>query len=446
MQTKENVIILGAGLCGAALAAFLSKRGLKVTVYEKRPDLRNTVLDAGRSINLALSNRGIKALGKLGLAEQIRKISTPMPGRIVHDTEGKTNFQPYGKEGQFINSISRPGLNALLLDAAEKAGATIHFNHACKDVDLETGEVWLDKQQLGNWIKDQADIVFGTDGAYSVLRSKMVRSDRFNYQQHFIEHGYKELSIPPDEKGTFRMDPNGLHIWPRGGYMMIALPNLDGSFTVTLFLPFEGPNSFDHLKYPKNLDPFFKSNFPDAWPLLIDLKSQYRANPTSSLITIRCYPWAKGKAMLLGDAAHAIVPFYGQGMNAALEDCDLLDESMEQFDGNWEHFCANFQQKRKPDADAIADLALYNFIEMRDKVADEAFLLRKKIEARLHTAYPNEWIPQYTMVTFSHLPYAEAKRRGEHQSQIMQHYMALHPEITRSEDANLEEIISSLRG
>jgi kynurenine 3-monooxygenase len=440
-STNKKVIVLGAGLCGAALAALLARRGFAVTLYEKRPDLRRTILNAGRSINLALSHRGLKALNKLGLAEKVKSMSIAMPGRIVHDNQGMTNFQAYGLHGQYINSISRSGLNEALLDEAEQAGVALKFNHACKDVDIQSGQVWLDKQSQGNWITDKADFIFGTDGAFSVMRGKMLRSDRFNYEQHYIPHGYKELSMPPAANGDFRMDPNGLHIWPRGGFMMIALPNLDRTFTVTLFLAFEGENSFHSLRYPEHLQPFFEKHFPDTLPHLHNLKEQFRQNPSSSLVTIRCYPWAMGKGLLLGDAAHAIVPFYGQGMNAALEDCALLDEMLDDFDGDWQQLAQDFQRNRKPCADAIADLALYNFIEMRDKVADEEFLLRKKIEANMHHKYPDQWIPLYTMVTFSDLPYAEAKKRGELQSRVMQCYKERFGYPDRPEQANLQAIM-----
>jgi kynurenine 3-monooxygenase len=439
--SKSKIIILGAGLCGAAMAALLARRGFSVSLYEKRADLRQKVLDGGRSINLALSHRGLKTLSKLGLDDQVKQLAIPMHGRIVHDTTGATNFQPYGLKDQFINSISRTELNRILLDAAEQAGADLRFNHACKDVDLQSGDVWLDKQSQGNWVTDRGDFIIGADGAFSVLRSKMLRSDRFNYQQHYIEHGYKELSIPPASDGSFRLDPNGLHIWPRGGFMMIALPNLDRTFTVTLFLPFEGSCSFDQLKYPEQLQPFFEQHFPDAYPHLSDLKGQFRQNPTSSLITVRCYPWSMGKGLLMGDAAHAIVPFYGQGMNAALEDCYVLDNLLDSFDGNWSSLSHRFQEARKPDAEAIADLALYNFIEMRDKVADGEFLLRKKIEALMHKHYPEQWIPLYTMVTFSDLSYAEAQKRGVQQAEVMQAYKKHYGYPSRPEEANLEAIM-----
>lgn len=444
--SKHKIIILGAGLCGAATAALLARRGFSVSLYEKRADLRQKVLDGGRSINLALSHRGLKTLSKLGLDDQVKQLAIPMHGRIVHDSGGGTNFQPYGLKGQFINSISRTELNRILLDAAEQAGVDLRFNHACKDVDLQTGDVWLDKQSQGNWVSDRGDFILGADGAFSVLRGKMLRSDRFNYQQHFIEHGYKELCIPPASDGSFRMDPHGLHIWPRGGFMMIALPNLDRTFTVTLFLPFEGSASFDRLKYPEQLKPFFEENFPDAYPHLPDLKGQFRQNPTSSLITVRCYPWAMGKGLLIGDAAHAIVPFYGQGMNAALEDAFVMDDMLERFDGDWEALAHRFQTDRKPNADAIADLALYNFIEMRDKVADEEFLMRKKIEALMHQKYPDAWIPLYTMVTFSDLSYAEAQKRGAQQAEVMQSYKRQFGYPSNPEQANLEAIMELYRG
>jgi kynurenine 3-monooxygenase len=441
----KNLLVLGAGLCGSLLSIFLARKGFKVDVFEKRPDLRNTILDAGRSINLALSNRGIKALEKVGLGDKVKELAIPMHGRIMHDSKGNLTFQPYGKQGQYINSISRSGLNALLLSEAEKSGVNLHFNHTCKEVDFETGEVWLDKHSFGNWVSHKGEFIFGTDGAFSVLRSKMLRSDRFSYSQQYIEHGYKELSMPPNASGDFAIDPNALHIWPRGGYMMIALPNLDRSFTVTLFFPFEGQNSFGNLKTRAQVRDFFEQNFPDALALFPDLEQQFFANPTSSLLSIKCFPWTKGKAMLLGDAAHAIVPFYGQGMNAAFEDCFEWDKMMSQnFDGNWEKLASNYQHWRKPDTDAIADLALQNFIEMRDKVADPMFLLRKKIEAKIHEIYPEQWVPLYSMVTFSELRYSEAKNLGKAQELIMNEVMGQAGIAENWETLNFAEIISKL--
>ncbi len=435
---NNHIIILGAGLCGSMLAIYLAKRGFQVSVFEKRPDLRKSELAAGRSINLALSHRGLKCFEQIGLIDKVRQLAIPMHGRTMHDLEGNLTFQPYGKQGQFINSISRSGLNALLLDAAEEAGATLYFGQACKNVDIKTAEVWLEDGR-----NFKADFIFGADGAFSILRSKLMRNDRFNYSQHFIEHGYKELSFPA-KAGEFSIEPNSLHIWPRGGFMMIALPNLDKSFTVTLFLPFEGANSFEHLDTPENLKAFFQQYFPDSLENLPDLQEQFQHNPTSSLVTVKCYPWHRAKAMVIGDAAHAIVPFYGQGMNAAFEDCYVLNSMMDDFDGDWEALASRFQQVRKPDADAIADLALHNFIEMRDSVADEAFLLQKKIEARLHQAYPDKWIPLYTMVTFSDLRYSEALKRGRVQDAVMKEYMSKADFSHNPEEENLAEIITLL--
>ncbi len=435
---KNHIIILGAGLCGSMLAIFLAQRGFNVSIFEKRMDLRKKELHAGRSINLALSHRGLKCFEQIGLIEKVKQLAIPMHGRTMHDVEGNLTFQPYGKQGQYINSISRSGLNALLIDAAEEAGVLVHFGQACKQVDIETAEIWLEDGK-----RHQADFIFGADGAFSVLRSKLMRNDRFNYSQQYIEHGYKELCFPV-KAHDFAMEPNSLHIWPRGALMMIALPNLDKSFTVTLFLPFEGPNSFEHLEKPENLRAFFQTYFPDSLPHLPDLEAQYKQNPTASLVTVKCYPWHRAKAMIIGDAAHAIVPFYGQGMNAAFEDCYVFNSMMDDFDGDWQALAMRFQQFRKPDADAIADLALHNFIEMRDSVADEAFLLQKKIEARLHQTYPDKWIPLYTMVTFSDIRYSEALKRGRVQDAIMKEYMSKSDFSNHPEEVNLEEIITLL--
>jgi kynurenine 3-monooxygenase len=420
MKETRHIAIVGAGLVGSLLAIYLIRRGYKVTVFERRLDMRQHSIEGGRSINLALSNRGIRALHEVGLAEVLKQNAIPMHGRMVHDKE--ITFQPYGKEGQYINSVSRAGLNMVLMNEAEKAGAEIFFEHRCLHVDFAKTELTLQHHEA---VKHKSfDVIIGADGAYSAVRLTLQLTDRFEYSQSYIEHGYKELRIPASDSGDFQLEPNALHIWPRESFMLIALPNPDKSFTCTLFLPFEGPVSFEQLKIPEAVQIFFQQYFPDAVPLMPSLTEDFRDNPTGSLVTVKCYPWHRNRTMLIGDAAHAIVPFFGQGMNAGFEDVRILNELLNKYDDNWKHVLPEFEQLRKPDADAIAQLALDNFVEMRDLVADAEFLLRKKIEAHLHEAYPDKWIPLYTMVTFrDDLRYSYALETGKKQKIIMDEVM-----------------------
>jgi kynurenine 3-monooxygenase len=416
----EKNIIIGAGLVGSLHAVYLAKRGVNVEVYERRPDMRKTDISAGRSINLAISHRGLKALDRVGLKEKVIEMVIPMPGRMIHDVEGNTNFQPYGKEGQHINSVSRGGLNALLMDEAERLGVKIHFNQRCVSMNLDAGEAVFKNETQGDETTIVANHIYGTDGAFSEVRHSMMMTERFDYSQTYLKHGYKELSIPPAEDGGFRLEKNALHIWPRGGYMLIALPNLDGSFTVTLFLSFEGKHAFENLNTEQEVLAFFNEVFPDVVPHMPTLVDDFFDNPTSSLVTVRCFPWRyKDKAIIFGDASHAIVPFYGQGMVSGFEDCFVFDQLADDLWDNKEALFEKFQTLRKPDADAIADLALRNFIEMRDLVADPKFLLRKKIEKAINAKHPAKWIPLYSMVTFSELRYSEALAKGKEQDKIM---------------------------
>lgn len=416
----EKQIIIGAGLVGSLHAVYLAKRGVNVEMYERRPDMRTVDISAGRSINLAISYRGLKALDRVGLKEKVLEMVIPMPGRMIHDIEGNTNFQPYGKEGQHINSVSRGGLNALLMNEAEKAGVKVHFNQRCVNMNLDAGKATFRDEVSGEVRKVTADHIYGTDGAFSEVRSAMMKTDRFDYSQTYLKHGYKELSIPAAENGGFRIEKNALHIWPRGGYMLIALPNLDGSFTVSLFLAFEGKYAFENLNTEQDVLGFFNEVFPDVVPHMPTLVEDFFGNPTSSLCTIRCFPWKyKDKALIFGDASHAIVPFYGQGMVSGFEDCFVFDQLADEHWNDKEVLFDEFQNSRKPDDDAIADLALRNFVEMRDSVADPKFLLRKQIEKQLSTKHPDKWTPLYEMVTFSEMRYSEALSRGKEQDKIM---------------------------
>jgi kynurenine 3-monooxygenase len=438
-NSGKKISILGAGLVGSLLSIFLAKKGYQVSIFERRNDMRAAGAVGGRSINLALSHRGLKALDAVGIKEKIQKSCIPMPGRMIHDMEGQLSFQPYGKEGQFINSVSRGGLNELLMTEAEGHGVTIHFEHKCTEVDFGSATATFE-----NGTSVASDFIFGADGAFSALRAAMQKTDRFNFSQEYISAGYKELSMPATRDGDFAMDPKALHIWPRGEYMLIALPNLDKSFTCTLFFPFEGKVSFEALKTEEDVLTFFETNFKDALPFLTNLKQEFFENPTSSLITTRCKPWVKGKAALIGDSAHALVPFYGQGMNAGFEDCFVFNQLLEKHGAINSELLHEYEALRIPDANAIADLALYNFIEMRDKVADEKFILQKKIEKKINELYPEKWVPLYSMTTFSDFRYSEALGMGKKQQAIMDAVLA-QPNIEEDwEKLDFQEIIEKL--
>lgn len=443
MIRQKNIAIVGAGLVGSLLAIYLARRGHKITVFERRPDMRKGKAEAGRSINLALSTRGIRALEEVGLADELRKVAIPMHGRMMHDIQGKLTFQPYGKEGQFINSISRSGLNIVLMNEAEKQGVRFFFEQRCTGVNLDETSLTISSGQQNH--THTFDFIAGADGAFSAVRWAMQITDRFNFSQHYIDHGYKELHIPAGKQGAFQIEKNALHIWPRESYMMIALPNPDGSFTCTLFFPFEGNPSFASLKEKKDIEAFFQKIFPDAVSLIPDLAGNFHMNPTGSLVTVKCYPWVKNKTLLIGDAAHGIVPFYGQGMNAGFEDCRVLNQLLDKHTDDWEAALATFQRLRKPDTDAIAQLAFDNFVEMRDLVADADFLVRKKIEAKLHELYPHRWIPLYSMVTFhDDIRYSEAYETGQRQRKIMDEVMKREGILENWQQLNFEEIVSRM--
>jgi kynurenine 3-monooxygenase len=426
MEEKKNVIIIGAGLVGSLWAVYLSKAGYSVTIYERRPDIRKAEISAGKSINLALSVRGWTALDAVGVGDEIRKIAIPMSGRVMHDLTGNLTYQPYGKEGQAIFSVSRGKVNATMMDIAEKHGnATIHYNHDCRKVDLKNGIVWLTNNLTGEEIEAKADLIFGADGAFSAVRyNSMQKLDRFQYSQNFIADGYREILLPANADGSYKMDKNALHIWPRGRFMLIALANEDGSFTCTLFMPHEGgENAFDKLTSKEAVDNFFKTTFPDFYTMMPNIADAWEDHPLSALAIVRCYPWAHGKTALMGDAAHATVPFYGQGMNAGFEDCTVLNNLMHKHNHDWEAIFAEYSKERKPDGDALQDLSLENYYVMRDFVADPAFLLRKKIEAKFSELYPDKWLPLYSQVTFSNIRYSVAYKQGKIQGEIMDQVM-----------------------
>lgn len=418
MATK--FVLVGSGLAGGLLAAYFGRRGYEVELYERRADPRAGNFVGGRSINLALSTRGIHALQQLGIADEVLKHAIPMRGRMIHDKSGELHFSPYDRDpNKYINSIGRAALNTTVIEAALRyPNVRVHFNHRCTDVDLDSTTAEFDSSQP---VSASGDAVIGVDGAFSAVRQAMQqRLPGFRYDESYLAHGYKELTIPPTADGGWRMEREALHIWPRKSFMMIALPNPDGSFTCTLFWEFKGPRSFETTTSDEDIRRFFDAEFPDAVPLMPTLLEDYRENPTGSLVTIRCGPWYyKDKVALVGDAAHAVVPFYGQGMNAAFEDCVVLDECLAQFPENRERAFAEYFSRRKENADALADLAVQNFIEMRDKTASRAFRAKKKVDHLLEGLLPGIYLPLYAMVTFTRIPYAAAARRARSQDRLV---------------------------
>ncbi len=427
-------VLIGSGLAGGLLAAYLGRRGYEVDLYEQRADPREGNIVGGRSINLALSTRGIYALEQLGIADEVLRHAIPMRGRMIHDKSGALHFSPYDRDpNKFINSIGRAALNTTVIEAAQRyPNVRVYFNHRCTDVDLDSAtanlvpssvEVSLSaaNPQPQTIIQAQGDAVIGVDGAFSAVRHSMQKKIAgFEYDESYLAHGYKELTIPPAPDGSWRMEKEALHIWPRKSFMMIALPNPDGSFTCTLFWEFEGPRSFATTKTDDEIRRFFDEEFPDAMPLMPSLLDDFKTNPTGSLVTIRSAPWFyENKVALVGDAAHAVVPFYGQGMNAAFEDCVVLDECLAEFPGDRQRAFAEYFARRKENADALADLAVQNFIEMRDKTASQTFRAKKKLDHLLEGLLPGIYLPLYTMVTFTRIPYSTAARRARLQNRIV---------------------------
>jgi len=420
-----KMAVVGAGLVGSLWARMLGNRGHEVVVYERRPDPRLGPLHGGRSINLALSDRGWKALERAGVADQVREIALPIRGRRMHAVDGTRTFQPYGLEGQCIYSVSRAGLNRILVEAAENMpNVTFQFDHRCNGYDTTETHATLHLEHKGEALNVACDRIFGTDGAFSAIRGRMMRNDRFDFEQRYLPHGYKEVPMLPGANGEFQMEEDGLHIWPRGTFMLMALPNPDKTFTCTLFGPYEGEDGLNHLTTDEVVQSFFERHFPDVLPLLPNLLDDWKTHPTSSLVMTRCFPWNDGtRVALMGDSAHAIVPFYGQGMNSGMEDCTVLDELLDAHT-DWDSIMSAYTALRKPAGDAILELALQNYIEMRDLTGDAQFLRQKQLEGRLQRKHPDKWLPLYSQVTFSHTPYHEALDRGKRQQRAMEQVMA----------------------
>jgi kynurenine 3-monooxygenase len=435
---SQKITIIGGGLAGSLAAIYMAKRGFEVNLFERRPDMRKTNIYQGKSINLALSTRGLNALEKIGLDKEILADAIPMYGRMMHSKTGELSYHPYGKQGQAINSVSRGRLNQKLIELADAfPNITIYFNSKCVDVDVNktTATFELEDDSLKTITSDR---ILGTDGAFAATRSKLQTSERFNYSQSYLHVGYKELEIPEGENGQFMMEKNALHIWPRGSFMMIALPNPKGDFTCTLFMPFE---LFDNIKSKEDVAKFFHDEFPDAVPMMPTLVDDYMKNPTSNLVTVRCYPWVKGdKLALAGDAAHAVVPFYGQGMNCSFEDIVVLDNMIEKYGDDWNTIFDEYQKERKPNADAIADLAIQNYYEMADKVGDKHFLHKKHIEHELSELYPDKFKSQYELTTFSLSGYKYAWDMGKKNDALLERIIADKAEEKIKDAAYMEQL------
>lgn len=422
MNRPEQVTIVGGGLVGSLLSVMLGQLGYKVLVLEKRADMRNQHVDGGRSINLALAERGMHALDQAGLMGDVQPLLIPMKGRLLHAVNGELEFLPYGQRPhEVIYSISRSGLNALLMNAAEVSNnVQLRFEHELKSIDFDANTVSLFDHAAGEDVTVNYEVLIGADGAGSRVRRAMLPAVAGNDNSELLDHNYKELTIPPADDGTHLIEKEALHIWPRGGYMLIALPNLDGSFTVTLFLQKSGPVSFESLASTDDVESFFREQFPDAYQLIPDVAAEFFENPTGILGTVRCSPWRlEHEVLLIGDASHAIVPFHGQGMNAGFEDCELLIDMLIQYHHDWPTTMTQFDRIRKVDADAIADMALENYITMRDSVRDPKFQLKKELGFKLELKYPNRFIPRYSMVMFHRIPYAVAYARGKVQQSIL---------------------------
>lgn len=445
----KQATIIGSGLVGSLWAIYLSKAGYKVRIVERRSDMRKEKISAGKSINLATSFRGWKALDEMEIGNEIRKIAIPMYGRTMHDLNGNKTYQPYGINNQAIFSVSRGEINCKLMDIAEQKGNTeISFNEECIGADLKNGIVHLKNTQTGKISEIKSDVVFGTDGAFSAIRyNAMQKLDRFNYSQNYIEDGYREILLPANPDGSYKLDKNTLHIWPRGRFMLIALPNFDGSFTCTLFMPHEGHEyCFNNLTSKAKVETFFKEVFPNFFEMMPNIADAWEDHPLSSLAIIRCFPWTHGKTALMGDAAHATVPFFGQGMNAGFEDCSVMYSLMKKHNEDWEKVFKDYELLRKPNGDAVQDLSLLNYIVMRDKVADPTFQLQQKVERRIAELYPGKYFPMYSMVSFSDIEYQVALKQGKEQDEMIQNLIKKNNINNDTNIQNIDELIHNFFG
>ena len=437
--------MIGAGLTGPLLATYLAHRGYCVEIFERRSDMRKESISAGRSINLALSARGNNALKEVGLYDKIKPNTIPMKGRMIHGLNGNTNLQPYGqKENEVIFSVSRAQLNMELMNMAEETGnVTIQFNHQLLSADLEQNKLLFQLSDSLEKIEWPFKRVIGCDGSASILRKSIVEKANIKYLKKPLGHGYKELTIPAMDSGKFQIEPNALHIWPRGNYMLIALPNNDYSFTCTLFFPMIGKTSFDTVRTEKEILDLFQSQFPDSIDLMPNLVEEFQKNPIGDLASVYCKPWHwEDKALLIGDAAHAVVPFFGQGMNASFQDCSTLAKLVDQNENNWKIIFNAFSSAQVENGHAIADMALENYMEMRDHVNDPKYKKRREIELKLERMFPDQFIPRYSMVSFHQIPYAEVYQLGKRQFNIIGEVLKADPSGQFIDKAMVEKMLS----
>jgi len=416
-----ETIVVGAGLVGSVLSIFLAKSGRDVEVFDRMLDPHNNVgPSSGRSINLTLCERGLRVMDFIGVGDTVRAASVPIYGRLIHNTKGDLTFQPYGNNGEAIYSIERGELNKILLEFAERNfDIPFNFGEKCVDVDLDAPAVEMQNVATGERVRHDAERIFGSDGAYSAVRLQMQRKMRLCYSQQYWEQGYKELGVPPSTEG-WAAEKNVIHIWPQGSYMLIGFPNTDKSFTCSLHIPFEGPLSFASIRSECDLFKLFEGSFPDTIPLMPRLADDFFKHPTNSMVTVKCSPWSyRGKVALIGDAAHSIFPSYGQGANAGFEDCATLTECIPEYGEDWVALLEEYERRRRPNTDAIADLCVDHFFELRDLVGDAGFLLRKEVERRLNLFYPEQYRDLYSMITFTCMPYTEALRVSRKQHLIV---------------------------
>jgi kynurenine 3-monooxygenase len=441
----QPTTVIGAGLVGSLLAILLAKKGHQVDVFERRPDLREIDLKSGRSINLTLCDRGLRVLDSIGIGSAVRELAVPVYGRFIHDVKGASVFQPYGNNNEAIHSISRSDLNKVLLDFASSLDINFHFNEKCLDVDLANATVEMKNLQSDQRTQHRADRIFGADGAHSVVRLQMQNKTRLNFSQQYWKQGYKELDVSATANDGWAAEKNVIHIWPRGDYMLIGFPNIDGSFTCSLHIPFDGPLSFASLRTEEALRKLFDESFPDVVPLMPNLAEDFFTHPANPMVTIKCSPWSyQGKVALIGDAAHSIYPSYGQGANAGFEDCAVLSDYMEQYGDDWDTLLRELEKERKPNTDAIADLCVEHFVELRDLVGDPEFLLRKEVERKINGAYPHKYKDLYSMITFTCMPYTEALRRDREQRTLIDRVMALEDIGQKLHSAETERFIAGL--
>jgi kynurenine 3-monooxygenase len=441
----ETILVVGGGLVGSLLSIYLTRQGHRVHLFDRYPDFRITRASLGKSINLTLCERGFAALDRVGAGDLVRTISVPCYGRVVHAADGSVEHQPYGNRREAIYSVSRNNLNRVLLTLAlEQPSLICHFEHKCLEVFLDQPAVTFKDLRSGELSHWRGDRLFGADGAHSAVRQSMQRAQRFNLVQECLDQGYKELDVPPAKEG-WALEGNAIHIWPRGDYMLIGFPNLDRSFTLALHMPFKGEPSFASIRTPEDVLRLFERSFPDALPLLPNLAGDFLGRPEASMVTIRCSPWTyRDKVLLVGDAAHAIVPSYGQGANAGFEDCSVLADCLAACDGDWSAAFASFEAARKPNAEAIADLALEHFHELRDLVGDPGFLLRKKVERRINELFPERYMPLYSLVSFTNTTYVEALRQDRAQRHLIDRVLALPGIAERLDGEEIREAIGGL--